>query len=174
VILRGNSSSGKSTLAAALQRALGRGTANIGQDHFRRVILREHDVPNGDNIGLIANAVRYCTGIGYHVILEGILLSGHYRPMLRELMQTHPGSSHVFYLDVPLEETLRRHEGRPLRAEVPPQKLREWFVPSDLLNVPGEVILDGRLGEDATLATMLAHIGPAVRQRRDEAGARFL
>lgn len=86
-------------MAAALQRALGRGTANIGQDH-------------------------------------------------------------MFYLDVPLEETLRRHEVRPLRAEVPPQKLRDWFVPSDLLGIPGEVVLDGRSSVEESLATMLGHIGP--------------
>lgn len=173
VILRGNSSSGKSTLAAAPQRALGRGTANIGQDHLRRVVLRKHDVPDGANIGFIANAVRYCTGIGYHVILEGILVSDHYGRMLRELLRSHPGSSHVFYLDVPLEETLRRHEDRPLRAKVPPQKLRGWFVPSDLLGIPGEVVLDGRSSGEESLATILGHIGP-LRQRRENARARFL
>lgn len=173
VIIRGNSAAGKSTLAVALQRALGRGTANIEQDHFRRVVLREHDVPNGDNIGLIANAVRYCLGIGYHVILEGILVSDHYGPMLRELVQSHPGQSHVFYLDVPLKEALRRHEGRPLRAEVPPQKLHDWFVPSDLLDVPGEIVLDGRQEVEATLAAMLLSMGQ-VRGRRQSAGGRFL
>ena len=74
IVLRGNSATGKSTLASALQRALGPGTAHVGQDHFRRVVLREHDVPNADNIGLIAHNVRYCTALGYHVILEGALL----------------------------------------------------------------------------------------------------
>src|SRR6476620_4897495 len=48
IVLRGNAASGKCTLAAALQRGLGPGTANIEQDHFRRVILREHDVPDGE------------------------------------------------------------------------------------------------------------------------------
>jgi len=173
VILRGNSAAGKSTLAAALQRALGRGTANIGQDHFRRVVLREHDVPNGENIDFIANAVRYCTGIGYHVVLEGILVSDHYGPMLRELVRSHPGPSHVFYLDVPLEEALRRHDGRPLRTEVPPQKLKDWFVPSDILDVAGEIVIDGSDAVEATLAAMLASIGP-VQGRRESAGGRFL
>ena len=173
VILRGNSAAGKSTLAAALQHALGRGTANIGQDHFRRVVLRERDVPNGDNIDFIANAVRYCSGIGYHVVLEGILISNHYGPMLRELVLSHQRRSHVFYLDVPLEETLRRHAGRPLRAEVSPDKLRDWFVHSDLLGVPGEVLLDGRADLEVTLAVMLSRIG-SVEPRRELVGGRFL
>jgi adenylate kinase family enzyme len=119
VVLRGSSASGKTTLAGDLQRVLGPGVANIGQDHLRRVVLREHDVPGGDNIGLIAHTVEYCLGTGYDVVLEGIMLEAHYGEMLRELLGTHPGPSHVFYLDVPLDETLRRHEGRPLRSEVP-------------------------------------------------------
>lgn len=73
ILIRGNSASGKTTLARELQMAMGRGTANIGQDHFRRVVLREHDVRGGDNIELIALATRHCLDIGYHVILEGLL-----------------------------------------------------------------------------------------------------
>lgn len=52
VVIRGNSGSGKTALARDLQLAMGRGTANIGQDYVRRVILREHDRPGGNNIGL--------------------------------------------------------------------------------------------------------------------------
>ena len=114
IVLRGNSASGKTTLAAALQRTWGPGTTNIGQDHLRRVILREHDVPNADNTGLIAHTVRYCASIGNNVIVEGILLAKHYRDMLREVIEEHHGPTHVFYLDVPLEETLRRHRTRPI------------------------------------------------------------
>jgi hypothetical protein len=109
-------------------------------------VLREHDVPGGDNIGLMAHTAAYCLGRG-----------------------------HVFYLDVPLEETLRRHEGRPLRSEVPAQKLREWFVPGDLLGWPGEVVLDGTQGPATVLADVLAHIGAVSRRPpRARDTARFL
>ena len=157
IVLRGNSASGKTTVAARLQRELGRGTANIGQDHFRRVVLREHDAPGADNIALIAHTVRYCAGIGYNVIVEGILVADHYRDMLRRLIAEHPGPVHVFYLDVPLEETLRRHGTRPLGAELPADKLREWYVQSDLLGTPGEIVLDG-----ADLASTVRQIREAV------------
>lgn len=173
VILRGNSGSGKTTLAQRLQLALGRGTANIGQDHFRRVVLREHDVRGGDNIEFIANSARCCLRIGYHVILEGILIADHYGEMLRELIDGHGGPSHVFYLDVPLEETLRRHEGRPMRLDVPPDRLREWYVPRDVLGVAGEVVIDGTRDMETTLAAIVARIGP-VPTRPDRDGARFL
>ncbi|WP_202817597.1 AAA family ATPase [Kribbella sp. ALI-6-A] len=170
MIIRGNSAAGKSTLALDLQRALGPGTANVGQDHLRRVILREHDVPNGDNIDFVDQTVRYCAGIGYHVILEGILYSPHYGSMLRRLIAEHRGPTHVFYLDVPLEETLRRHEGRPMTVTA--EKLREWYNPLDLLGVPGEITVDGRYGVRETLAFVLDRIGPVSPARPDS--ARFL
>ncbi|GAB3812520.1 AAA family ATPase [Kribbella italica] len=158
IILRGNSASGKSTLALELQRALGPGTANVGQDHLRRVILREHDVPDGDNITFIADAVRSCLRLGYTTILEGILYSPHYGTMLRRLLAEHPGTTHVFYLDVPLDETLRRHELKPMT--VPASKLREWYHRLDLLGVEGEITVDGSPGLPEVLAVLLDGIGP--------------
>lgn len=170
IVLRGNAASGKSTVAAALQRALGPGTANIGQDHFRRVILREHDVPDGDNIGLIAHTARYCAGIGNDVIVEGILVAKHYRAMLRELLDRHRGQTHVFYLDVPLEETLRRHATRPLGAEVAADQLREWYVRSDTLGLPGEVVLDGTADLAVTLEVILNTVGEVTTKGADGRG----
>jgi predicted kinase len=173
VVIRGNSGSGKTTLARDLQLAMGRGTANIGQDHLRRVVLREHDRPGGDNIGLIAATTRHCLAIGYHVILEGILVSDHYRSMLCELLDRHDGPTHVFYLDISLEESLRRHAGRSLAAEVSPSRLREWYRPRDVLDVPGEVTLDGSLPRQENLALLRDHIGP-VTPRPDTPDALFL
>lgn len=64
VVIRGNAGSGKSTVATELQQHLGHGTAYVGQDHLRRVVLQERDLPDGDNIDLIASTVRYRLGIG--------------------------------------------------------------------------------------------------------------
>lgn len=172
ILLRGNSATGKSTIAAALQEQLGRGTANVGQDHFRRVVLREHDAPGAENIALIAHTIRYCTSIGYNVIAEGIFLAEHYRDMLCQVLAEHRGPTHVFYLDVPLEETLRRHRTRPLGAEVPADRLREWYVPSDTLGVPGEVVLDGGLDLARTVEAIRSRIG-SVPTRAGTAAARF-
>jgi hypothetical protein len=130
-------------------------------------------VPGGDNIELIAQTARHCLGIGYHTILEGILFSDHYGKMLRDLVDSHPGRSHIFYLDVPLEETLRRHETRPLRTAVEPHKLRKWYIPSDALGLTDEIILDGTATLDDTLHQILTAIGP-VQPRDEQRPARFL
>jgi predicted kinase len=167
IVLRGNSASGKTTVASELQRNLGAGTANIGQDHFRRIVLREHDVANGDNVGLLANTIRYCAGIGYNVIVEGILVASHYRDMLCRIIAEHAGPSHVFYLDVSLDEALRRHQARPLGMEVSPQEFRRWYVPSDLLGVPGEVVLDATADVPVTVGAIISALGDPVSTARE-------
>lgn len=173
IVLRGNAASGKTTLARELQLAMGRGTANIGQDHFRRVVLREHDVPGGDNIELIAATARHCLAAGYHVILEGIFYTEHYGTMLRNLLNDHQGPTHVIYLDVPLEETLRRHRTRPLAAEVSTDTLSEWYLASDLLGVPAEIVLAHSRTEAQTLETLLDLIGP-VTARPERTASKYL
>jgi hypothetical protein len=50
VVLRGNSASGKSSVAAGLRARLGRGLVVVGQDKLRRTVLRERDRPGAANI----------------------------------------------------------------------------------------------------------------------------
>jgi predicted kinase len=109
VILRGNSASGKSSTAAAIRARHGRrDLAIIGQDHLRRVVLREHDVPGGANIGLIDMVARYAPDRGFHTIVEGIFRADHYAGMLTGLCADHRGLTLCDYFDVPFNETVRR------------------------------------------------------------------
>lgn len=118
VILRGNSASGKSSVAAGLRARYGRGIALVSQDTLRRDVLRERDVPGGANIGLIDLTVRHALEHGFHTVLEGMLYVAHYGVMLAGLLADHPGRTHCFYLDVPFEETLLRHATKPIADEV--------------------------------------------------------
>ncbi|MGI8868978.1 MAG: AAA family ATPase [Mycobacteriales bacterium] len=113
VILRGNSGSGKSSTARALRERVGRGLAWVEQDHLRRTLLREHDVPGGVNIGLIDQTVRYALDHGYDAVLDGILYADHYGAMLRRLAADHAGTTTAYYFDLTLATTLQRHATRP-------------------------------------------------------------
>ncbi len=144
VVVRGNSASGKSTVAAELRNRFGPGLALVEQDQLRRVVLRERDRPGGANIGLIDTVARYA---GYHVV-EGILYTSHYGAMLRRLAQDHRGRSHHYYLDIPFAETLRRHAGKPQRDEYGEARMRTWYRTRDLL--PGGV--ETVIGAGSTLA----------------------
>jgi predicted kinase len=148
VVIRGNSGSGKSTVARAVREAYGRrGMAIIGQDVVRRDILRELDLPGGVNIGLIDVMCRHALDAGCHVILEGILAGSRYGAMLEALCRDHRGRTSCHYLDVSWEETLRRHETRPQRARFGPEEMRRWYVREDVL--PG--LLETIVGESASL-----------------------
>lgn len=154
VVLRGNSASGKSTVAAGIRERFGRGLALVGQDNPRRVVLRERDHPDAVNIGLIDTVARYALDADYHVVLEGILYVAHYGRMLQRLAGDHRGRTHCYYLDVPFEETLRRHATKPQAAEYSEVELREWYRPRDLL--PGGV--ETVLSADSTLADTVERV----------------
>ncbi|MFC9111763.1 AAA family ATPase [Streptomyces sp. NPDC057092] len=147
VVLRGNSASGKSSVAAGLRDRFGRGLALVAQDNLRRVVLREHDRPGAANIGLIDLTARYALDAGFHVVVEGILHADRYGTLLTRLCADHRGPTHAYYLDVPFDETLARHATKPIADEVHEAQLREWCRPRDLLSGGIETVI----GADSTL-----------------------
>lgn len=156
VVVRGNSASGKSTVARRVQRALPRGeVAVIGQDHVRRELLWERDSGQGDTIGLLESMVRHCLGIGRITLLEGIFGADRYHVMFARMLRDAPGPTLVYYLDVSLPETLRRHAGKPIAAHVPAEEVASWYRPHDVLGVPGEQVLSEELDEEAMVERIL-------------------
>lgn len=111
IVLRGNSASGKSSVAAGLRTRFGRGLALVGQDNLRRTVLRERDQPGAANIGLIDLTARYALDAGFHVVIEGILYAEHYGDMLARLGADHCGLTQAYY-DRILCETGLAHAGR--------------------------------------------------------------
>ncbi|GIM94422.1 AAA family ATPase [Paractinoplanes toevensis] len=156
VIIRGNSGSGKSTVAAEVRRRYGRGCALIEQDYLRRVVLREHGSDHAPRVapGFITTVVRAALDSGYHVVLEGILHTRQYGPALRELIADHRGPTFAFWLEVSFDETLHRHAGRPDLAHVTAETMRGWYTPMDLLGLPGEQIIT----EESTVEDSVARI----------------
>jgi hypothetical protein len=120
-------------VALALREAYGRGLAWVSQDLIRRTILKERDRPGGVNIGMIDQITRYSLEHRYHVVLDGIFYADRYEPMLVALDRDHLGVSRFYYLDVSLDEALRRHTTRPQAAEFGPDDMRDWHKPRDLL-----------------------------------------
>ncbi|MFD0061042.1 kinase [Streptomyces sp. NPDC056690] len=150
VVVRGNSASGKSSVAAGIRDRFGRGLALVGQDNLRRIVLRERDVPGGANVGLIDTVARYALDAGYHVVVEGILYADRYGDMVAGLVGAHRGVSRCYYLDVSIEETLVRHRSKgdhEYLAQVTEQHLRDWYRERDLL--PGG--LESVIGADSLL-----------------------
>ena len=161
IVLRGNSGSGKSSVARALRERYGYGLAWVEQDYLRRTLLREHDVEGGKNIGLIETNVRYCLGAGYVTVLEGILHAKHYAPMLSHLHTDFGGQ--WYYFDLPFEETVRRHATRSQATEFGPEQMRDWYKERDLLPFVNETVISSEQTLTQTVDTILQklHSTPA-------------
>lgn len=157
VLLRGNSGSGKSTIAEQLRLRRGtRDVAILGQDNIRRIVLREADGAGSQHVALITEMTRWCLARGTHVVLEGIFHAEWHRDGLVALLAEHPAST-CFYLDIGFEETLARHATRAKAAEFGEPEMRQWYRANDLLGVPGEVVI----GPGSTLDESVELIGRA-------------
>lgn len=162
IVLRGNSASGKSAIAAGLRDQFGRNLALVGQDNLRRIVLRERDRPGAANIGLIGMTARYALDSGFHTVVEGILYADRYAAMLEDLVRDHCGISRCYYLDVPLQETLARHAMKAdpeYLAQVTDEHLRDWYRERDLLPSGVETVIDASSGLDNTVKRIMRETG---------------
>jgi adenylate kinase family enzyme len=160
IVIRGNSGSGKSSVAAAIRERHGRrDLAIVSQDLLRRVVLREHDVPGGVNIALIDMTARHAIASGFHVILEGILRSDHYGDMLTTLISDHSERAFPYFLDVSFEETLRRHATKPQAAEYGEAEMRAWYRGQDLLPGGIEQVIPADSALEETVTRLMTDAG---------------
>lgn len=156
IILRGNSGSGKTTVAKKLQKQLGRGTLLVSQDVIRRGMLYERDGPNTPAIGLLTELIRYGSQNCEHVILEGILYADWYRELF-ELVKSAFGSNvFAWYFNVPFEETLARHKTKPNAQDFGEPEMRRWWREQDLIGMIPERLIDKDMTEDEAVGAVLA------------------
>lgn len=158
IIIRGNSGSGKSTTAKRLRHELGYETMLIPQDVVRREVLRTKDTPGNPSIRLIRELAEYGHRIGYDVIIEGILARKRYGTMLHELVEIFD-DTHVYYFDIPFEETLRRHDSKPNSHEFGEKEMREWWVEKDALGIEHEKSITEKLSQDEIIHLILSDVG---------------
>lgn len=147
IIIRGNSGSGKSTIAAKLRAKMPMRTMFLQQDVLRHEVLNLQDKAGNPVIGLIRQMALYGKDCDYDVILEGILRNDKYGDMVRELIG-HFKSVHVYYLDVPFEETLNRHRTRPKVGHFGEADMQGWWREKDYLGTDGEKIFDHSMSAD--------------------------
>lgn len=145
IILRGNSGSGKSTTAKALQRRFGHGTMMISQDVIRREILYVKDGPDNEASQLLYELACYGKKHSNLVILEGILNSQWYKALFHRLMDEFNDNIFAYYFDIPFEETLNRHQQKPNAHEFGEKEMRRWWNEKDLLDMIPEVVIHKEL-----------------------------
>lgn len=154
ILLRGNSGSGKTTVARALQRRLGRGTLLLSQDAIRREMLYTSDGPDTLAIPLLNHLLEYGATHCHAVILEGILTAEWYSPVFRTAQRLFGDRISAWYFDLPFEETLRRHQTKPNRADFGEADMRRWWREKDYIGFLSEHTLT----TDASEAQILEQI----------------
>ena len=138
IILRGNSGSGKTTIAKSLQDHFGAGTLLVSQDTIRRDMLKVQDREGNLSIDLIRQVAEYGKGKCEYVIVEGILYKKRYGSILSDLIDFYEGRAFSYYFDLTFEETVKRHNTRSKKTEFGEDALRSWWIPEDYLGVDGE------------------------------------
>lgn len=135
IILRGNSGSGKTTVAKELQKRFGDNTMLISQDVIRRDILKVKDGENTRALPLMKELLSYGNQHSEIVILEGILNAKWYRPLFEMAVQLYGEDIFAYYFDISFEETIKRHQTKPNCHEFGEEAMRRWWNEKDYSDV---------------------------------------
>ena len=156
VVLRGNSGSGKTTVARLLQDRFG--LVVVSQDVLRREVLGVSDGAGNPAVDLIAQTARSALDRGFSVVVEGILRSDIYAPMLAALAADHRGHTHFFRFDLSFDETLRRHRTKD-GTDFGEPELRRWWRDNDALPDCNEQLIRGEHTPQAVVDLIAATAG---------------
>ena len=133
VIIRGNSGSGKSSLAKKLQAHYGRRTLLIAQDTVRRDMLKEKVELGNLSIDLTESLARFAYEHDLLVLVEGFYETDIYGEMLKRLRNLFNSQTLAYYYDLTFEETVRRHQTRAKQEEFTSADMKRWWKDRDFL-----------------------------------------
>ena len=135
IILRGNSGSGKSTVAGLIAKNMTSKLAVVDADYYRVAMLFPKPFDGNDLAALMQQDVLYCLEHGYNVLWDSIFYAnGKNKEYLGKfLTKLHPADNFIFNFDVSFEETAIRHEQRPKSNDFTVEEMRGWYHPVETL-----------------------------------------
>ncbi|WP_430610247.1 AAA family ATPase [Enterococcus sp. DIV0876] len=145
ILLRGNSGSGKTTIAKALHAYFGADALLISQDVFRKEIFHIKDTPNNPAIELMLRTIQYGQSCVPIVIVEGIFSSDVYHDFLKDVFRLFAHKHLVYYFDIPFEITCQRHQTRPQNKQFSETDMRRWWRPNDWLQDKMAIVIDEKV-----------------------------
>ena len=158
VILRGNSGSGKSTVAGMLQAKLGRGTLLISQDYVRRELLYVRGGPDRNSIDLLQNLVLFGKEKCDFIILEGILYQDDHEHLFRQIKEWFEEDIFAYYFDLSFAETLERHKTKPVAAEFGEAEMKSWWREKDFIPFIDEKMIDESMSVGRIVDMIFSHL----------------
>lgn len=127
IIIRGPSGSGKTTTARKLREGSNRKAALLDFDTYRNDILGLQGDYYQPAIEMYTHSALTALANGYDVVMDGIYRPNGYDSPLEKLISGHDGENYIFYFDVSLDETIKRHAGREKSKLFGEKELTEWY-----------------------------------------------
>lgn len=146
IILRGNSGSGKTTVAKTLQKKLGRNTMLISQDEVRRNMLWVM-VHRYKGFAAYGRTFTYGREHSEFSILEGIMYDEWYRSLFELANELYGSNVYAYYFDLSFEETVRRHNTR--NREFGEKDMRRWWREKDFSSALREQAITCEMDTDS-------------------------
>lgn len=159
ITIRGNSASGKTTTAKAIQHHYPRGTVmRISQDEIRLGILNVKDRVDNPTSELIKQIAEFGKDRFELIVIEGILGSHIYKEMFISLYESFQRDVHAYYYDISFEETLTRHSQRDLSKVFGAERMKSWWLEKDVLGFKNETLLTSKQSQDDVIDTIIKDI----------------
>lgn len=142
IILRGNSGSGKTTVARMLQGKFGPNTMLISSDTVRMEMLHVWGAQGIEKSQpLMIELLKYGKQHSEITILEGVLPADAYDTLFQTALKEYENNILAYYYDIPFEETLIRHKTKPNCNDFGEEDMRRWWREKDYLGIVQEKIL---------------------------------
>lgn len=156
IILRGNSGSGKSTVAKSLQQHFGLHTLMISQDNISRDMIFALEGHDEDAKPLMMTILKFGHENCEISIMDGIYKKSKYDDLLRLAKELYADEIYAYYFDLPFEETLKRHQTRWKRDRFGEDEMKRWWSDRDFIGFISEKIITKELSKDE-IVNMIIH-----------------
>lgn len=159
IILRGNSGSGKTSVAKALQKKLGSNTMLLSHDMIRMQVLNVCGKEGiQKSLPLMIDLLKYGRQHSDFTILEGILDSTEYRLLFETAVSEYGSNIFAYYYDLPFEETLLRHSTKPNRFDFGEEDMQRWWKEKDYISIIPETVFKKDLSFENAVETIYRHV----------------
>ena len=158
IIIRGNSGSGKSTVAKALQRHFGLHTLMISQDNVSRDMILALEGEDQEALSLFIHLLYFWHENNKITIMDGIYRKEKYEVLLKLAKKLYGDNIYAYYFDLPFEETLRRHQTRWKKSEFGEEEMKRWWSERDFIGFISEKIITQELSKDEIVNLIISDI----------------
>ncbi len=129
IIIRGPAGSGKSSVAKELHETATQKTALLPLDVFKVNIAKEQEGALQITAEIIEHAAKKFLAADYTVILEGMfnMEREYYKNLFKELFNYNQGINRLYFLEISLEESIKRNQARSKNRIIDKDAMRQWY-----------------------------------------------